>query len=471
MIPSNLNSGSGHNWHSRGKMLWSKEDTTNGSYIDIFDKSNDDQLSTAESGRNEADDRDFLEREKRFDHKFEEYAEECRDEGKKYYARKDFIKAMQEFNRCLMFARSGSQEISLAIANRSACFYHLNMPDECLRDIELAKASNYPADLQAKLDDRVSKCHELKKQDVKPHLYVIREPALSFWEHERYAGVADCLEIQQSDDKSGYDIRTICDLDIGQTVFVEPAFSIVPTKFAVQNRDRCFCCFNQLKNFITCRDCLKGFYCNNDCMERACHRIDCSVDVVRDDQREQVEIELLVKTFLIANAAFDDADNLMKIVDLLLRDGDNLPDDLTPAQRSFCFLFKLPNAMREKHSDEQLSELKRKAASAYQIVASFEGIKLKYSSIEQQRFIQHLIFHLFCIVGHAIDLNEPIRTDSKPFLAAYSLEHYASALYPVGCHIKHSCIPNVSWFSDRNRLVCTVIRPIKKGEQLFRSYL
>lgn len=452
-------------------MLWSKEDTANGPYIDILVQSNDDQFSTVEnSDRNEADDRDFQKRSKRFDHKFEKYAEECRDEGKKCYARKDFIKAMQEFNRSLMFARSGSQEISLALANRSACFYHLNMPDECLRDIELAKASNYPADLQAKLDDRVLKCQQLKKQNVKPELCVIRKPALSFWEHERYAGVAGCLEIQQNKDKSGFDIRTLCDLDIGQTVFVEQPFSIVPTKFSIQNRDRCFRCFSQLKSFITCTDCLKGFYCNNDCMESAHHRIDCSVDVVTHDQNESIGIELVVKTILNATAAFADANKLMKIVDVLLRD-DELPDDLTPTQRNFCFLFKLPNVMHGKYSDEQLAELRRKSASAHRIVASFPNIKLKYSSIEQRRFIQHLIFHLLCIVGHAISLNETIRSDSKPFLAAYSLEHYASAFYPVGCHIKHSCIPNVTWFSDRNRLVCTVIQPIKKGEQLLRSYL
>lgn len=451
-------------------MLWSKEGTTNESYVDIFPQPNDDQLSTEESNtRHEADDRDFQKRSKRFDQKFEQYAEECRDEGKKLFAQKKYIKAMQEFNRSLMFARSGSQEISLALANRSACFYHLNMPNECLHDIELAKASNYPAHLQTKLDDRALKCQALKNRNVKPNHCVIRKPALSFWEHERYAGAADCLEIQQNDE-FGYHIRTICDLDIGQTVLVEQPFSIVPTKFSVQNRDRCFFCFNQLKNFITCTNCLKGFYCNADCMERSHHRIDCSIDVVADD-KDQIEMELVVKTFQNVNASFANANSLMEIVELLVRDGD-FPDDLTPAQRSFCLLFKLPNVMHGKYSDEQLSELKRKSAAAYRIIiASFPDIKSKYPSIELQRFIQHLIFHLFPIVGYAIDLNVPIRTESKPFLASYSLEHYASGFYPFGCHINHSCIPNVSWFCVGSRLVCTVIRPIKKDEQLFRSYL
>lgn len=451
-------------------MLWTKEDTANDSYVDIFTQSDGDQFSSETANvRNEADDRDFKRRSKQFDQKFEQYAEECRDEGKKRFAKRNYIKAMQEFNRCLMFARPGSQETSFALANRSACFFHLNMPDECLHDIELAIASNYPAHLQSKLNDRREKCHQLQNQNVKPNLFVIREPVLSFGQHERYVGVADCLEIQRNDNEIGQQIRTTCDLDIGQIVLVEPPFSIVPTKFSIQNRDRCFYCLTQLKNFITCTDCLKGFYCNSDCMERAHHRIECSMDVIVDE-KETIEIELVVKTFLNMNDAFADADVLMKCVNSLLHDNE-FPDNSTPAQRSFCLLFELSKRVHKQHSDEQWSELKRKSATTYRIITSFPVMKSKYSSIEQQRFIQHLILHLFSIVGFAIDLNEQIRTDSKPFLASYSLEHYASAFYPFGCHMNHSCIPNVSWFSAGNHLVCTAIRPIKKGEQLLRSFL
>lgn len=448
-------------------MLWSKEETANDSYVDIFTQLDGNQWSTeaTSTSRNEADDREFDQRSKRFNQKFEQYAEECRDEGKSLFGKKNYIKAMQEFNRCLMFARPGSQEISMALANRSACFFYLNMPNECLIDIEMAKASNYPAYLRHKLDDRAAKCHTLLNENVQS---VIREPALSFWAHEQYDGVADCLKIQ-ANDEFGHHIRTICDLDIGQIILIEQPFSIVPTKFSIQNRDRCFYCFSQLKNFITCTDCLKGFYCNVGCMKRAHHQIECSIDVILDES-EQIEIELVVKTFLNVNAAFDDPNVMMKIVNLLLNESD-LPDNLTPTQRNFCILFKLRHVTHDAYTDDELSELKRKSAIAHQIIASHSDIKLKFSSVELQRFIQHLIFHLFSIVEHAINLNESMRKDSKPILASYSLEHYATAFYSFGCHIRHSCIPNVSWFCAGNRLVCTVIRPIKKGEQLLRSFL
>lgn len=341
------------------------------------------------------------------------------------------------------------------------------MPDKCLHDIGLAKASNYPADLRTKLDDRAVKCQALKAQNVQPNLGVIREPALSFWQHEQHAGVADCLEILQNDELGSH-IRTVCDLDIGQIVLVEQPFSIVPTKFSIQNRNRCFYCFKQLKNFITCSDCLKGFYCDVDCMAQARHQIVCSMDVIVDE-KEQNEIELVVRTLLNINAAFDDANILLKVVDLLLQHND-LPNDLTPAQRNFCMLFNLPNVMHGKCSDAESKELKRKSAATYDIIAAFPEIEQKFSTTELKIFMQHLILHLFGIVGYAIDLYAQIRSDSKPFMASYSTEHYACAFYPVGCQINHSCIPNVAWFCAGNRLVCTVIRPIQKGEQLLRSY-
>lgn len=343
-------------------MLWTKEDTANNSFVDIFTSLNAGRSPSEPTAvRSQADDADFKKRSKHFDHKFEQYAEECRDEGKSWFGKKNYLRAMREFNRSLMFARPGSLEIGFGLANRSACFFYLNMPDECLHDIELAKASNYPSHLRPKLDDRALKCQTLKSQNVRPNHCVIREPTLGFWEHDLYAGVADCLEIQRNDE-FGYHIRTICDLDIGQTVLVEQPFSVVPTKFSVQHRDRCFYCFQQLKNFITCTDCLKGFYCTVECMERAHHRIDCSMDVIEDD-KDRHEIELVVKTFLHINAAFPDANSLMKVVDLLLQDNDFESDDLTPVQRNFCMLFQITKCNASNLFGRTTNRIEKKVSS------------------------------------------------------------------------------------------------------------
>lgn len=449
-------------------MLWSKEKTSDtDSFVDIFAKTSLDPPSTdpKQAKNDEAEDREFAKRAKRYDKKFKELALERREEGKKLFGQKYYIKAMQEFNRSLMFAQPGSEEVGLAYANRSACFFFLNMLKECLADIELAKKSNYPKHLMNKLHDRVTKCLNLEEKSPKSESSPIRGPTLSFEEHERFGGVAECLEIQKNDE-FGQHVITTCDLEIGQTIIIERPFSIVPTKFCIQNRDRCFYCFAKLRNFITCDDCLVGFYCDKYCMKKAFHKTDCNMEIFSDDKEL---IELVVKTFLSINAAFSDVDVLMKTVDSLLK-GIDVTEDLTVKQRSFCSIFQL-DLNREKYSVEQSNNLKSNSNTAYDIITSFPDIKEKYVTKEQQFFLQHLILHLFYAVEHAIDSQEFIRRDEKSPLASYAFEHYAKAIYSFGCYIKHSCIPNVYCFSVDDRLICKVIRPIKEGEQIFRSYL
>lgn len=51
-------------------------------------------------------------------------------------------------------------------------------------------------------------------------LLSIREPCLDFDEHEKYAGIANCLEIDYNE-RYGRHIITTHDLKIGQTIIVE----------------------------------------------------------------------------------------------------------------------------------------------------------------------------------------------------------------------------------------------------------
>lgn len=438
-------------------MLWHKQEAQNAeTYIDICARTIPDACLPEKNNT----DKHSKSR------KDELLAKQHREEGKKLFAKKTYVEAMQEFNRCLMFAPHGSEEAALAYANRSACFFHLNMFQECLVDIEQAKKSNYPTNLIDKLKTRATKCKTLlEKKDVKPVLFTIREPSLTFEEHEKFQGVANCLEIKRND-KIGRHVVTTRDLEIGQTILVERPYSIVATDFSAQNRDRCFQCFRKWSNFISCYNCLVGSYCNENCMAKSFHKLICNLEISSNDREK---CELVVKTFYKTNAAFADVDVLMSTVNLMLKDHD-VPDDLTTAQRNFCFLFQL-GQNHEKHSHQQSKKFTSISTAIYVKIAQFQDFNEKFVTNKHRCFAQHLILHLFYTVEHAIELHEHIRNDSKSILASYSFEHYASGLYPVGCWINHSCVPNVCWFSVDDRLICKVIWPIKKGEQIFRSYL
>ncbi|XP_055316116.1 uncharacterized protein LOC129575905 [Sitodiplosis mosellana] len=315
---------------------------------------------------------------------------------------------MQEFNNCLRKAEIGSDEIGLAYANRSACFFKMGMLQECLMDIEMAKKFNYPSHLMHALNARVSKCKRLLDEgQINANLCKVREPVLSFNEHEEYPGVADCLEIRQND-KFGRHIITTCDLQIGQTILVEEPFSIA--RDSRVDCDRCLGCFKYAQNFIACNNCVgRCLHCNEDCMTNSFHHIVCN-SLIAEEYEEK--IELIVKTIFSAIVAFSDIDRLMHTVELLL-DGKGTSD--------------LTNA--------------------------------------------HLILHFVHVVVNQVSLNEYVKLETGSRMDFGFFLPYAHGMYPFGCYMNHSCLPNVCSMSVDNRLICKVIRPIKKGQQIFRSYL
>lgn len=393
-------------------------------------------------------------------------AEVKRALGKPYFVQAKYLQAMHSYNESLAWAKTESEQLGLAYANRSACFLHLNMPEECLIDIELAKKSKYPPQLMDKLDGRAAKCASLLIDErFKESRFVGREPSLNFNEHQHSAGVADCLEIRRNV-KYGRHVVTTCDLKIGQTILVEQPYAIIPKRFGDSPRDRCGYFFEECMNFIMCKNCTASMgYCNESCMAKSFHKFECKMPITLSRKET---FELVLRLFFGIDAAFPDVLVLIKTVETLLK-GEK-PTDVTSAeQRNFCSLFQLVHNHR-KQSDFHLTRLRAATDVAIITISRFPELKRKYVSLPNQRFLQHLILHLFHIAEHAINLYECYQDADNEPMSEHKYRRYASGMYPFGCFINHSCVPNVWCHSIDGRLICKVIRPIKRGEQVFRSY-
>lgn len=389
------------------------------------------------------------------------YAEIAREQGKTSFAEGNYAEAMHRFNMILSCAENDSDLIGIAYANRSACFWHFDMMEECLVDIALAKNANYPPNLMPKLEARLANStKKLIDEEFKEKRFTPRKPVLSYNEHAEHAGVAECLEIRQSAD-FGRHITTTCDLNIGETILIEQPFSIFHKRFYKPSRDRCFHCFKMGMNFVTCKNCLGGLFCNQNCMET--HRkYECNLPSALSRKET---FELVLRMFYNINSAFPDVDFLMQTVDALLKF--QAPIGLkSAAQRDFCLIFRL-NHNHRKQSTAVLERFRAATSVAVNVLMRSRDIEQKYVTLKHRRFMNHLILHLLHIAEQSVDLHEYIETNNNQ----YSYENYARAIYPIGCYFNHSCVPNVAWYSVDGRLICKVIRPIKKNEQLFRSYL
>lgn len=83
---------------------------------------------------------------------------ELRMPGNEQFRAKQWSAAIELYNQSLRHASNGSQNISLAYANRSYGFLQMQKYDFCLADIELASKANYPQSLMPKLDERKAMC-------------------------------------------------------------------------------------------------------------------------------------------------------------------------------------------------------------------------------------------------------------------------------------------------------------------------
>lgn len=445
------------------EILWKKSKSPNSDvYIDIFAVPGHQMFS---NGMDELIDSLFQSAKvSPINQRDDSRAEIAREQGKQLFADGKYLNAMNKFNCGLALAKNGSTEEGMAYANRSSCFFHLKMIEECLIDIEMAKKSNYPEQLKEKLEARISTCtRSMNNEQFMAGVVHAREPKLSFNEHSEFAGVADCLKIQQNDE-FGRHIITTCDLKIGQTILIERPFSVIPRRFYFAGLYRCSNCFESCKNFIRCHNCVGGLFCDADCMEKAFHKYECNMPGALSRKET---FELVLKMFFNTVAAFPNIDTLMNTVEWLLK-GQDPPGLITAAQKAFCSVFNLPHN-HEKQSHDHLKRLRSATSVAIITIRRFPDLKRKFTTTKQLRFLQHLILHLFHVAEHAINLNEYIQKDGESS-KVYTLEELATGMYPFGCCFKHSCVPNVGWFFIDSRLVGKVIRPVKKGEQLFRSY-
>lgn len=445
-------------------ILWQKENSPiSNLYIDIFaikehDLSQSDVTSVVNNMFEACKSAQFK--------KNNTFAAMAREKGKTFFVQGKYFEAMNQFSNGLSGAEFGTSEMGMAYANRSACFLRLNMLEECLLDIEMAKKSNYPKHLMPKLNERAAKCSSLMKDEqFKWEQFSVREPKLSFSEHAKLAGVADCLKVQKND-KFGRHIITTCDLKIGQTVLVEKPYSIQIQRDYSKCRRRCLNCFKECVNMIPCKDCVGALFCNNDCEEKSFHKYECN----RPGTLSRKEtFELVLGMFFNIDATFADVNDLMKAVDMFLK-GQDVLRSTNAAERSFGSIFQLaPN--HEKQDPHHLTRLRAATDVAIITIMRHPEFKRKYNTLKFRRFLQHLILHLFHIAEHSYDLVEYTQENSNEPMQNYSLVEFAKGMYPFGCYLNHSCVPNVFCFFVDSRLICKVIRPIKKGEQLFRSYM
>ena len=96
-----------------------------------------------------------------------EMSRSWRECGNQQFAMKEFTSCIETYTKSIVCCPEEFQEeMSLAVANRSAALFHLGLFEECLADINAALERNYPKRLFPKILSRKAKCLKILQNSV-----------------------------------------------------------------------------------------------------------------------------------------------------------------------------------------------------------------------------------------------------------------------------------------------------------------
>lgn len=344
--------------------------------------------------------------------------------------------AMDLYNQSLCLAENESENIGMAYAQRSACFFHLQKYNEALIDIELAKSANVSDDLMCELNQRKNECQNLiAKKSLENH------PKLSYEADANFPSLANVLELKQNEEFGRYFVAK-CDIPIGKIVLAEESFIGIrkenPWTYCVE-------CLRMRTNLIPCQLCATTVFCSQKCMAKnVTHKWECGTKFNSFD----CEIKFQVQAIFFAIDTFDNnVDELIEFIENILCDNaENEAISLLDSKSKYHFFFKLSKSL--PHDDDILLVYK-----IYTDLMKIPKIAMLFDCDEKRTFLAHLVAHHFLVI-----LNN-----------AHGNKSY-QAIGGVFSMFNHSCTPNLMQFFDGKQHLVTT-RNVRKGDQLFISYL
>lgn len=386
--------------------------------------------------------------------KNDERAKEFRDMGNQKFSVFKWNEAMELYNKSLRFATVGSENISLAYANRSMCFMRLQKYHDCLGDIELARKANYPSHLMAKLNQREKSCLKMALlQCVDCVAESQWKPSLDFDADEAFPCMANVLEIKRNEE-FGLHIVAKSDLEVGQVVAVDEPYHFNAEFFG---KTCCKTCLKHTKNFIPCPNCSHVMFCDVKCLEsNRVHKIACGAAYLRTPESIQI-----IESLLIPITTFSSVEDLMDFVEMAVTTRD-ITDLLSidSKQQTKYGLFLKQWTPECKMNKRHLGEI----AMFYIMIMHIPEVEKRFDTKQKRRFLAHLIwYHLVVIDANAGEYSGKF-SDSDETVSIEFLHEFSS-------FFNHSCYPNTLFSRHGNKFFGYLVRPVKKGEQLFVTYV
>lgn len=387
-----------------------------------------------------------------------DYALKLRKEGNALFGESKWDQAMDKYNRSLCYAENDSELIGLAYANRSSCFLRLKMFDKCLIDIDLAKKAAFPEHLIAKLETRGEDCLKSIEDGLQA---VSNEAKLSYEPHPNYPGMVNHLSIV-TDPKYGRGVITTKDMDVGDTVLLEPIYF---GESYVRKYETCSVCLKTNTNLVPCRTCTFAMLCFDGCKHGDLHRLECGIRKcpTEGDDLFVGMIVPIIRSILMATRMFSNTFELMKFVEQAISsDPMEIPTTIDDKLTYRAFL---------KVHKEGLNDIKPHHIHLFYELLLGQSELTPYFTVEKyRRFFTHLIMHHVAVYKSNKITNQRLIGNVGAILSQINYIYEDDCMGLLKTYFNHSCAPTITFYCDNGFIVGKIIRPVKNGEQIFVSY-
>lgn len=410
--------------------------------------------------------------------KSNERSQELRRSGNQFFSlkNKDYVKALEFYNQSICAAKTGSEDLAIGYANRSAIYFEWKKYDLCLENIRRAKQCGYPERLAEKLNKRELECqkflndkHETSDEEDED---IVLTPKLSFPPHARVPFIANCLDMKESDEFGRYIVANK-DLKVGQVVAIEDGFCTLTLPCV--RYQRCANCLDESElDLIPCQHCASTMFCSDECAIEAFdsfHRYECPVIDFIHELFNSIQLSA-IRVALCALKSFDCIADLQRFTsDPACETINAFTLDYSRDPMPKSELYKPIHTLETNQKKRSTAELfQRAVVTAVIRKALFEMTPLNelLQSDDEIHLFTELIFrHLqtastnFHRLETLANTMDPINLDDVS---------YGSGAYGFCSLINHACSPNIVRLPIGRRISVFVLRPIKAGEQLLDNY-
>uniref|UniRef100_A0A453Z0Z9 SET and MYND domain-containing protein 4 n=1 Tax=Anopheles gambiae TaxID=7165 RepID=A0A453Z0Z9_ANOGA len=404
-------------------------------------------------------------------------AAQLRSEGNKMFHPnvKRYIEAIKLYNESIAFSEKGSTERALAYANRSNICLKMQRFEECLKNIRLARESNYSGEKlnqrEKEVKNALAKARNKNASSSKFSPDVVEEPELSYPAKENAPQVANCLELRKNEEY-GRHVVTTRKLKVGDVVMIErPFVTVLKDSFRYVRCD--FCHGERPFTLIPCEGCTAAMYCSEECLSKAYnnyHRYDCGI--LRDLYEDFEEVSLIdIRMIAIAITTFDNNPEALKdhldALDESNVNGFTMDWNKATQQDIFNTVHVLTTNQERRHSMFVAMFIFNATILHTLILERTELGPVCEANPATNKFLLDLILRYMQIVN----CNRKLLSFNAYKVNEYVAESFAVGCYPLISMLNHSCAPNVKRITlPDGRCAVFVIRPVLEGSQLFDSY-